>query len=181
MLAHLLHRDVEAAGYLRQALAIDHDGPRIRALGWNNLGLAEGRLGLREAALEHHRRALALARQIGSPTAERAILLGLGETSLRLGLPAVQPFRQARELARTGRFRIQEALALDGLAHATGDPAFWHQALTIFAELGVAQADLVRKHLDHPGVPCCDLCRATPPVPEPLSTAGPPLRDAVRS
>ena len=114
MLAHLLHRDVEAAGYLRQALAIDHDNPRTTALGWNNLGLAEGRLGQRDAALEHHRRALALARQIGSRTAERAILLGLGETSLRLGLPAAQPFRQARELARAGRFRIQEALALDG-------------------------------------------------------------------
>jgi DNA-binding SARP family transcriptional activator/tetratricopeptide (TPR) repeat protein len=164
MLAHLLHRDVEAASYLRQALAIEHDSAQTKALGWNNLGLAEGRLGQRESALAHHRRALALARQIGSRSAERGILLGLGETSLRLGLPAVQPFRQARELAQAGRFRIQEALALDGLAHATGDPAFWHQALAIFAELGVAQADLVRRHLDNPGVACCDLCRAASPV-----------------
>jgi tetratricopeptide (TPR) repeat protein len=164
MLAHLLHRDVEAAGYLRRALAITHDNPRTTALGLNNLGLAEGRLGHRDAALDHHRRALALARQAGSSAAERAVLLGLGETSLRLGLPAEAPFRRARDLARRGRFRMQEALALDGLAHATGERGAWYEALAIFTDLGVAQAGLVRAHLDSPGTPCCDLCRVASPV-----------------
>jgi tetratricopeptide (TPR) repeat protein len=164
MLAHLLHRDVEAAGYLRQALAITHDNPRTTALGLNNLGLTEGRLGHRDAALDHHRQALALARRAGSSAAERAVLLGLGETSLRLGLPAEDPFRRARDMARRGRFRMQEALALDGLAHATGERGAWYEALAIFTDLGVAQAELVRAHLDSPGTPACDLCRVTSPV-----------------
>jgi DNA-binding SARP family transcriptional activator/tetratricopeptide (TPR) repeat protein len=174
MLAHLLHRDTEASGYLRRALAIDHHNPRTTALGWNNLGLAEGRLGRRTAALKHHRRALSLARRIGSASAERAILLGLGETSLRLGEAATEPFREALKLARAGRFRMHEALALDGLAHATGDPAHWHEALAIFTELGVAQAELVRQHLDDPGSARCDLCRAAHPV----RAARPTLVDA---
>lgn len=164
MLAHQLHRDAEAATYLREALALAHDNPRITALGWNNLALTEGRLGQRRQALEHHRYALDLARRIGSAAAERGILLGLGETSLRLGVSAEEPFRQTLELARAGRFRMQEALALDGLAHATGDPAYWHAALAILAELGVPRADLVRRHLDNPGAACCDLCRAASPV-----------------
>ncbi len=151
MLAHLLHRDDEAVGLLRRALAIEHDNQRTVALGWNNLGLTDGRLGQRDAAIEHHRTALRLARQSGSRSAERGILLGLGESSLRLGLPAREPFQQALELARAGRFRMQEALALDGLAHATGDPTYWRQALTIFAELGVQQAELVHRHLAEPG------------------------------
>jgi DNA-binding SARP family transcriptional activator/tetratricopeptide (TPR) repeat protein len=164
MLAHLRHMDLEAAAYLRRALAIDHDDARTAAMGWNNLGLVEGRLGRPETALEHHRRALAIARRIDSPTAERSILLGLGETSLRAGLSAAQPFRQARELARAGRFRMQEALALDGLAHATGDRECWVQALAIFSDLGVSHAELVRRHLDNPGEVCCELCRASAPV-----------------
>jgi tetratricopeptide (TPR) repeat protein len=162
MLAHQLFHDEEAAGYLREALSIDHDYPRITALGWNNLGLVEGRLGLRTQALEHHRRALALARQIDSPAAERGILLGLGETSLRLGVDAEAPFRLALELARSARFRMQEALALDGLAHATGDPQFWQQALEIFTELAAPRSALTRAHLDSPGTECCDLCRPVP-------------------
>jgi len=164
MLAHLRHRDGEAAGHVRRALSIEHDNLRTRALGWNNLGLTEGRFGLVDAALGHHRQALALARRAGSPSAVRAILLGLGETSLRLGLPAAEPFRQALAMARAGRFRMHEALALDGLAHATGDRAYWEDALAIFADLGVGQADLVRRHLSAPGVAGCDLCRVVPEV-----------------
>lgn len=133
-------------------------GGRLTALAWDNLGLTEGRFGRRQEALRLHRRALALARRAGSRAAERAILLGIGETSLRLGLPAANPFRRALRLARDGHFRMQEALALDGLAHATGDPAYWLQALDIFADLGVDRADLVRRHLAAPGVPACDLC-----------------------
>ena len=160
MLAHLLHRDAEAAGYLRRALAIDHDNGRTRAFGWNNLALTEGRQGRADAALAHHRRALALARQLGSPSAVRTVLLGLGETSLRIGRTAAAEFDQALGLAREARYPMHEALALDGLAHATGDPAYWRAALPIFTELGVAQADLVRRHLDDPARQWCDLCPA---------------------
>jgi tetratricopeptide (TPR) repeat protein len=161
MLAHLLHRDAEAAGYLRLALAIDHDNGRTRAFGWNNLGLTEGRQGRAEAALQHHRRALAIARQLHSPSAVRTVLLGLGETSLRIGRPAEDDFRQALRLARDARYPMHEALALDGLAHATGDPTYWRAALAIFTDLGVAQADLVRRHLTAPAGRWCDLCPTT--------------------
>ena len=161
MLAHLLHQDAEAAGYLRRALAIDHDNGRTRAFGWNNLALTEGRQGHAEVALQHHRRALALARRLHSPSAVRTVLLGLGETSLRIGRPAEVDFRQALQLAREARYPMHEALALDGLAHATGDPAHWRAALAIFTDLGVAQADLVRRHLADPTGRWCDLCPAT--------------------
>jgi DNA-binding SARP family transcriptional activator len=154
MLAHLAGRDREATGYLRRALR--HD-TRVTALARNNLALAEARLGRGAAALSLHHEALATA---GGAAATRAILLGLGETSLRLGLPAERPFREALELARAGRFRMQEALALDGLAHATGDPAWWREALSILTELGVDRAELVRRHLTDPGGRWCDLCRA---------------------
>jgi tetratricopeptide (TPR) repeat protein len=160
MLAHLAHRDTEAAGYLRHALAIDHDLSRVTAVCLNNLGLTEGRLGRSSSALSYHERALAMARGVGSAAAERGILLGIGETSLRIGAPAEAPFRLARDLARAGRFRMQEALALDGIAHATGDRSAWRAALTIFAELGAPQAAVVRAHLDDPGTPHCDLCRS---------------------
>jgi DNA-binding SARP family transcriptional activator/tetratricopeptide (TPR) repeat protein len=161
MLAHLANRDREAAGYLRRALATG-DG-RIEPLARNNLGLAEARLGRGEAAVELHRQALDQARRAGNAAAVRAVLLGLGETSLRLGLPAEQPFAEALRLARAGRFRMQEALALDGLAHATGTAARWWEALAILTDLRVTdRADLVRRHLADPAGRCCDLCRATP-------------------
>ncbi|MFI9812519.1 AfsR/SARP family transcriptional regulator [Saccharothrix variisporea] len=162
MLAHQQFRDVEGAAYLRASLAVEHGNARITALAVNNLALTEGRLGEPERAMAHHREALALARSAGLPTAERAVLLGTGETALRLGLVAEArtAFRAAVELARAGRFRIQEALALDGLAHATGDPAHWRAALAILRDLGVPRAEAVAAHLAAPGEPCCELCGA---------------------
>jgi DNA-binding SARP family transcriptional activator len=162
MLAHLAGRDREAARYLRRALATA-GGARTAPLARNNLGLAQARLGRGAAAVESHRQALDQARRAGSVAAERAVLLGLGETSLRLGLPAQRPFTEALRLARAGRFRMQEALALDGLAHATGDPAWWWEALAILTDLHVTdRVDLVRRHLADPAGRWCDLCRATP-------------------
>jgi tetratricopeptide (TPR) repeat protein len=160
MIAHLMGRDRESIAYLQRALAIPHDNLRARALGWNNLGLAEGRLGHLDEALKHQRKGLALARRSRKPNATCGILLGIGETSLRFGLPAAEPFREAIVLAREGRFRIQEAIALDGLAHATGDHAYWEEALEIFDELGVKRADMVRRHLARPDARHCDLCSA---------------------
>ena len=93
----------------------------------------------------------------------RTVLLGLGETSLRLGRPAAEPSSGRRwGWPGTARYPMHEALALDGLAHATGDPAYWREALAIFTDLGVAQAELVRRHLADPAGRWCDLCPAAP-------------------
>lgn len=159
MLAHLAHRDDEAVTHLERALALNSDDPRLTALAWCNLGLANGRRGHPDRALSLHRRALALAHECSEPLLECVAQLGLGETSLRLGVPALSHFRESLRVARELGFRIQEALALDGLAHCTDDPSYWQEALRIFAELGVAQTNAVREHLARPGERCCDMCQ----------------------
>jgi tetratricopeptide (TPR) repeat protein len=164
MVLHLAGRDREAEGFLREALAIDARSPRLTALTLGNLGLVSARLGRRDAALDLHREAIALAQECGAPLVECAAELGLGETLLRIGEPDPRPFEYALTRARAHEFGIQEAIALDGLAHVTGEPEHWWQALGIFARLGVAQAELVRAHLADPAGTHCDLCRAPSPV-----------------
>lgn len=160
MVLHLAGRDTEAEGFLREALAIEGRSPRLTALTLGNLGLVSARLGRHDAALDLHGEAVALARECDAPLVECAAHLGLGETLLRIGAPDPEPFEQALAIARAYEFGIQEAIALDGLAHVTGDPEHWWQALDIFARLGVAQAELVRAHLADPTGAPCDLCRA---------------------
>ena len=160
MALHLAGRDTEAEGFLREALATEARTPRLTALTLGNLGLVSGRLGRRDAALDLHREAIALARECAVPLVECAADLGLGETLLRIGEPDPEPFEHALAVARAYELGIQEAIALDGLAHVTGEPEHWWQALSIFARLGVAQAELVRAHLADPAGTHCDLCRA---------------------
>ena len=52
--------------------------------------------------------------------------------------PAAVWFERSLELSRDQGTRIQEAIALDGLAHATGDLDAWRAAAAIFDELGLA-------------------------------------------
>lgn len=165
MALHLAGRDAEAEGFLREALAIEGRSPRLTSLALGNLGLVSARLGRPDAALDLHREAIALAQQCAAPLVECAAELGLGETLLRIGEPDPGPFEHALALARAYGFGIQEAIALDGLAHVTGDPEHWWQALGIFARLGVAQAELVRAHLADPAGAHCDLCRAPSSAP----------------
>lgn len=174
MALHLAGRDREAEGFLHEALAIDGRSTRLTSLTLGNLGLVNARLGRRDAALDLHHEAIALARRAEAPMVESAAELGLGETLLRLGEPDPGPFERALALARGIEHGIQEAIALDGLAHVTGEPEHWWQALGIFARLGVAQAELVRVHLADPGGAHCDLCRAPAAAPSPspsLSTS----------
>lgn len=164
MALHLAGRDIEAEGFLREALTIEGRSPRLTSLALGNLGLVNARLGRRAAALDLHHEAIALARGSAAPTVECAAELGLGETLLRIDEPDPGPFEHALALARANEHGIQEAIALDGLAHVTGEPEYWWQALGIFARLGVAQAQLVRAHLADPTSAHCDLCRASSPV-----------------
>lgn len=159
MLLHQQFDDTAAIDAARQALAIPGIGPTERALAWCNLGLATARTGRPQEAIAFHRKAVAEAEAIDDPYTSCSAHLGLGESSLRLGEPAEAAFRTALSLARLQRNRIQQAIALDGLAHAVHDPGYWRQAMDIYTSLGVPQADLVRAHLQEPGRPHCDLCR----------------------
>jgi tetratricopeptide (TPR) repeat protein len=179
MALHLAGRDTEAEGFLNEALASDGPSPRLTALTLGNLGLVNARLGRRAEALDLHHEAIALARRSAAPMVESSAELGLGETLLRIGEPDPAPFEHALALARTIEHGIQEAIALDGLAHVTGDAEHWWRALAIFARLGVAQAELVRAHLADPTGVHCDLCRA--PVPSPGNGAGARPRSASTS
>jgi tetratricopeptide (TPR) repeat protein len=162
MRCHLAGDDRAAVEHARQSLAVDGVNDRLRASAWCNLALASARLGAREDALRWHHRAVELAERLGENTVRVHAYLGLGETLLRLGAPAGIWFERSLELSRDQGTRIQEAIALDGLAHATGDLDAWRAAATIFDELGLPQAELVRRHLADPGGRWCDLCASGP-------------------
>lgn len=159
MHAHQTGSDADAVRYAKRALAQPHNNLRVRAMSWCNLAMPLARLGRTDAALRHHRRALEVAIDSREPSVQCAAYLGLGETALRLDIDAGGYFRKALDLARLQRYRIQEAIALDGLAHATSNPEYWRVALVIYTELGVRRRDLMRRHLEEPGTVCCDLCR----------------------
>ncbi|WP_415948370.1 BTAD domain-containing putative transcriptional regulator [Streptomyces sp. KLOTTS4A1] len=158
MLLHQAHRDTEAVAELRAALALNPGNPRVTAMATCNLGLATARTGRADEAMDLHRRAVALARECRSGPIQCAAWLGAGESALRTGAPALAYFQRALRLSQRSGFRIQQALALDGLAHATGDAAHWRRALKIFSDVGAAQAESVRDHLSHPGRARCDMC-----------------------
>jgi DNA-binding SARP family transcriptional activator len=158
MLQHQRFDDRAAMKYARRALSIPEADSVVRALAWCNLGLATARTGGADAAMAMHRRALMEADNSGDLSVRCAVNLGLGETSLRLGQQASGPFRTAFALAEQQSNRIQQAIALDGLAHATRKSVYWQSALDIYTALGVPQADLVRRHLSEPDRPHCDLC-----------------------
>lgn len=158
MLQHQRFDDRAAIVYARRALSIPEASPVARALAWCNLGLATARTGGAAVAMTMHRRALREAEDSGDLSTRCAANLGLGESSLRLGRLAAGPFRTALALAEQQSNRIQQAIALDGLAHATHEASYWQSALNIYTSLGVPQADLVRRHLSEPDRPQCDLC-----------------------
>jgi DNA-binding SARP family transcriptional activator/tetratricopeptide (TPR) repeat protein len=158
MRCHLAGDDRAAVEHARLALAVDGANDRLRAGAWCNLALASARLGEHDDALRWHHRAVELAERGGEPTVRVHTYLGLGETLLRLGSPAAVWFERSLELSRHQGTRIQEAIALDGLAHVTGDLDAWRAAAVIFDELGLAQAELVRRHLADPDGWWCDLC-----------------------
>ena len=158
MRCHLAGDDRAAVEHARLALGVEGVSDRLRAGAWCNLALASARLGEHDDALRWHHRAVELAERCGEPSVRVHTYLGLGETLLRLGAPAAVWFERSLELSRDQGTRIQEAIALDGLAHATGDLDAWRAAAAIFDELGLAQAALVRRHLADPDGRWCDLC-----------------------
>jgi len=160
MRSHLAGDDHTAVEHARLALDVEGASDQLRAGAWCNLALASARLGKHQDALRWHRRAVELADRCGEPSVRVHTYLGLGETLLRLRRPAADWFERSLDLARHQGTRIQEAIALDGLAHATGDLDAWRAAAAIFDDLGLAQAALVRQHLADPDGRWCDLCAA---------------------
>ena len=158
MRCHLAGDDRAAVEHARLALGYEGASDLLRAGAWCNLALASARLGARDDALRWHHRAVELADGVNEPSVRVHTYLGLGETLLRLGRPAAVWFERSIELSRDQGTRIQEAIALDGLAHATGDLDAWRAAVAIFDELGLAQAAIVRQHLADPDGAWCDLC-----------------------
>jgi tetratricopeptide (TPR) repeat protein len=95
-------------------------------------------------------------RKVGDRNSESEVLNDLGETCLAMGSAdqAVAHHESALALAREVHVRPQEARAHNGIAHAlcsTDPPAardHWRRALDIYLEIGVPEADDIRRRLE---------------------------------
>jgi len=121
-----------------------------------NLGALYQRQRRYQQAAEHHQQALALFREIGHRAGEAMALNAVGETHHVTGDP--EHARANHDVALTLASRIsdryEQARAHNGLAHthhASGDPDparhHWRQALALYTDLGVPEADDIHAHL----------------------------------
>jgi DNA-binding SARP family transcriptional activator/Tfp pilus assembly protein PilF len=148
----------DAADSLQQALTLfrqagDRSGEAHALI---NLGVVDlEQQDLRRAA-GNMREALAISRQIGERSNEADALNGLGDVLLASGQPeqARASHAAAVDVASQSGDGYQVALGHRGLGNArfaAGEPArareHWRQALTLFTELGAAEADEVRAQL----------------------------------
>jgi DNA-binding SARP family transcriptional activator/tetratricopeptide (TPR) repeat protein len=115
------------------------------------------RLGGYDEAHETGRAALRLLQTVRRPAIEAAVANTLGSVHRARGEAelALEWHSSARKLAEGIGFRIELARALDGMAHAlaalgNADAARrnWQLALDHFVEMGVPEADAVRRHLE---------------------------------
>jgi len=148
----------QALDHHRKALELsrrigDRDD-EARAL--DNLGDLYLTTGQHDLAAEHHGLALDLYRALGDPGGQAKALNGIGETARATGEPraALTAHAEAHTHANKIGFQQEQARACAGLAHAhhdLGDPEQageqWRQALALYAELGVPEADAVRARL----------------------------------
>ncbi len=147
-----------AAEHHQQALALFREiGYRAgEADALDNLGLVYSQQGHYGRAAEHHQQALALFREIGYRDGEAMALNGIGEIHHATGHhhQAHTHHTAALTLAIQTGDRYEQARAHNGLAHthhASGDPDQarhdWSEALALYTDLGVPEADDVRAHL----------------------------------
>jgi DNA-binding SARP family transcriptional activator/tetratricopeptide (TPR) repeat protein len=148
----------QAAELLEDALAIhDETGRGVGgAEALTDLGDVYRRQGRHKEAADRHREALALFRETADRGGEAKALNGLGETLYATGNPdeaGAQHAAALRLAVETGE-RYEEARAYSGLAHchlATADDEqarhHWRQALTLYTDLGVPDADDARDRL----------------------------------
>jgi len=154
----LLGRHDEALAQLSRALAncqrtADRGG---EGSALSTMGTVHQRLRRHSEALDYLHRALAISRETGDRSLETETLSALGDTlhDMRKTRTALARFRAALALARQAGDRFEQARALDGIARVLATAGrrgqaceHWHQALAIFAELGVPEAGQVRAHL----------------------------------
>jgi len=121
-----------------------------------NLGDVYHRQGQYEQAAEHHQQAIALFRETGHQAGEVEALNSVGETHHATGQlrKAVIQHTAALTLATQISDRYELARAHNGLAHThhtTGDldqaRHHWHEALALYTDLDVPDADDVHAHL----------------------------------
>src|SRR6266545_1475202 len=151
----IISRQDEAIENHQQALTIfrqvgDHGGVG-RTL--DNLGSVFFRQGRYHEALHYYEQALALADRIDNRVRQTSALVGLGDTLRLTGHPgrALARYQTALDLAGQTGDRYERAHALEGIGHVLCDsghtePArrHWTEALEIYTDLDIAEADLVR-------------------------------------
>jgi tetratricopeptide (TPR) repeat protein len=153
-----LERYDEALASHRQARVIARElGDRWReGTALSSIGTVYRHLGQYEAAVAYHTEALLLLREVAHPGAQSEVANDLAETHRAAGdrAMAFHHHDEAVKLARRAGERRQEARALDGQAHlyrSGGEPAaaieFWRQALVIYRDLDLPEADEVQAHL----------------------------------
>ena len=140
-----------AADHHQQALAILRElGDRTgEADALEHLGLLHRAGGRYDQAFDHFEQVLDIAQSIGNRNRETSALNAVGETFRAVGQAQRALFHHELALAKSSETgnRYERARALDGLAHAalaSGDRhtarRHWHDALTLYTEMGVPEA-----------------------------------------
>lgn len=153
-----LGRYDDALAHHQEALAIHLDiGYRVgEGDALRGIGAALGLLGRHGEAIGHLERAIAVGREIGELDVETGALVDLGEVQFAAGRTgmALVSYRSALALVEKSGDQYEKARALAGIAglhRAAGDlPAarrYWQEALTLYASLGLPEAETIRGHL----------------------------------
>ena len=132
-------------------------GDRVgQAQAMENLGNADCRQGRYEQALERYAQVLDIATEIGSQGREASTLNAMGEALRGAGQPhhSATSHESALKKAQVTGDRYEQARALNGLAYArlaAGDheaaDRHWQDALDVYVQIGVPEADVVRSIL----------------------------------
>jgi DNA-binding SARP family transcriptional activator/Tfp pilus assembly protein PilF len=154
-----LGRHNEAGDYFEQALALFRQAGdrRHEAYVLSYLGKLDSRPGHYPEAMGNQRRSVEIHREIGDLSGEADARNDLGVTLLAAGqrTEAQREHEIALSVARQISHKHQQARAYQGLGNcydAAGDDAragqHWEQAIALFTELGMPEADEVRARLD---------------------------------
>jgi tetratricopeptide (TPR) repeat protein len=152
-----------AGEHLQQALTSyrRHGNHTGEAWALDTLGMLHTCLGRPSDATEHHQQALSIFRRTGDRDGETWALNGLGEAAHAAGdtSGAIIHHTAVHLIAADTGHRDQQARAHAGLGrahHALGNPALardhYQQALDLYTELGLPEADHIRTYvatLDH--------------------------------